>query len=307
MKQTPQSITVITGSTASGKSALAFALAKKMNGQIVSADSMQIYRRMNIGTAKPNAEERREVVHHMIDIAEPWEDYSVGLYREKADKIIDGLLSDGTPTIVCGGTGLYIDALLFEHSFGGAARDDEYRKALQARAETEGNAVLYETLKSEDSESARTLHPNDVKRVIRALEILKTTGKKKSEQSDGLKPPRRDYRLFVLTMPREILYEKINKRVGQMIANGLIEETERLKAEGISADQLSMKAIGYAEVLRYLNGDIKKGDMIELIQQNTRNYAKRQITYFKKLRGAEFADAETVKKILTLETQNLSL
>lgn len=283
---------VIAGPTASGKSALALKLAKQIGGQIVSADSMQIYRRMDIGTAKPTAEEREEVVHHMIDIAEPREDFSVGLYRAKADPVIDKLSANGIPPIVCGGTGLYINALLFEHAFGGGTRDDGYRELLWERAAKEGNTALYETLMKEDPESAAGLHPNDVKRVIRALEILRLTGRKKSEQTDAEKPPRRGYRLCVLTLPREVLYERINFRVDRMIRDGLIEETARLKAEGLNEGHLSMKAIGYAEVLRYLNGQLKKENMLELIKQNTRNYAKRQITYFKKMKGAVFLDAE---------------
>jgi len=291
---------IIAGPTASGKSALAMKLAKEAGGQIVSADSMQIYRRMDIGTAKPSLSERAEIIHHMIDVIEPCEDYSVGLYRAQADAVIRSLTEQNVVPIVCGGTGLYISSLLFEREYGGGtARDDKYRKALWDAAQNEGGDTVYALLEKEDPESARTLHPNDVKRVIRALEILRLTGRKKSEQKDVLRPPRREYKLFVLSLPREVLYKRINFRVDCMIDNGLIEEVEQLKHEGLTSEHMSMKAIGYAEVLRYLKSELKKDEMINLIKQNSRNYAKRQITYFKAMPGADFVDAETAYNALS--------
>ena len=291
---------VITGPTCSGKSRLALELALKTNAGIISCDSMQIYKHMDIGTAKPTLNEREAVPHYMIDVAEPDFDYSVSLFRDGADTAVKELDEKNKPVIAAGGTGLYIKALLYENSFGNAAKDEKIRAGYNALLAEKGKEYIYKLLVKEDPEAAARLHVNDTKRVIRALEIVKLSGKTKTSIIVGdqtKNAPRYPHKIFVLNPDREKLYKRIGERVDKMIADGLIEETESLLKRGFHGGLNSMKAIGYAEIINYLNGGLKKDEAAELIKQNTRRYAKRQITFFKGFKDAVWLDKYSIKDL----------
>lgn len=277
-------IIAVVGATASGKSALALELAKRYNGEIVSCDSMQIYREMNIGTAKPTKEEMLEVRHHMIDIVEPDTAFSCEDYARLASVAIDDICSRGRLPIVCGGTGLYLDTLLRGGSSAPSFDTAEIRAQLCARAEVEGIMPLYEELKAVDPESAECIHPNNEKRVIRALEIYIATGKKKSELDRLSASVDSVYDASVICLSyknRQILYDRIDSRVDQMLADGLVEETVRLMDMGVfEANQTASQAIGYKELFPYIRGDESLESAVEALKRSTRRYAKRQITWF---------------------------
>ncbi len=273
---------VICGATASGKTSLAVDCALKLNSQVISADSQLVYKGLNVGTAKPTAEEMRGVPHHMIDVAEPQCNFSVGDYKEQAKKIINNLISEGKTPVICGGTGFYINSLLFDMSYGGTGADEKVRQKYAKILEREGKEYLYGLLSERDGETALKLHPNDVKRVIRALEILDVSGKKKSEMRDSLTPVY-DYLAVAVNYPRAELYSRIEKRVDEMFKRGLVEEVKGLLAQGIDETCQCMQAIGYKEVLNCLKNGDNQSTMRDIIKQNTRRYAKRQITFFKKM------------------------
>ena len=279
-----EKILVVCGPTASGKTALAVRAAQLLGGEVVSADCMLVYKGLDIGTAKPTAEERGGVPHHMIDVVPPTAAYSVGDYQAQADAVCADILRRGKVPVVCGGTGFYIQSLLFSRAHGGAGADAAVREKYERIAREEGNGALFARLAAVDPESAQRLHPNDVKRVVRALEIFELTGRRKSEQCDGF-VPRRPYLAVALNYPREELYRRINLRVEKMLEAGLVREVEGLLAAGVSENSQSMQGIGYKEVLEYLKGNYSHSTMRDIIQQNTRRYAKRQITFFKKLPG----------------------
>ena len=281
---------MICGPTAVGKTAAAMAVAMELHTEILSADSMQIYRGLDIGSAKPSADERREVPHFLIDIADPKETYSVAQYREDFDRCIAERFADRVP-VVCGGTGLYFNAILYEYDFGGAHDDGTVRARLKARSEAEGREALFEELRRIDPVTASQLSPNDEKRVIRALEIYQLTGRKKSDFSPRL-TNRYDFTVIGLQRERQVLYQMINSRVLCMIRDGLIEEVEGLLAAGVRQDAQCMQAIGYKEIVEYLSGRCSREEAIARIQQATRNYAKRQITWFKRLPGIHWLDAD---------------
>lgn len=270
---------VICGPTASGKTELAVRLAKKTGGEVISADCMLVYRGLDIGTAKPAESEKEGVPHHMIDIADPCDSYSVSEYTETAGTILKGLLEKGRQPVVCGGTGFYITSLLFPRQNGNTAADPALRGELYRFAEENGNHRLWERLKEADPESAGKLHENDIRRVVRALEIVYTTGRKKSEQNDG-RTPVFDYAAFAFDYPREVLYDRINRRTDAMLKAGLIEETDRLLRGGVPENAQCMQGIGYKETCLYLKNEIDYGTLRDIIAKNTRNYAKRQITFF---------------------------
>ena len=271
---------VIAGPTASGKSKLAIELAKRIDGEIISADSMQIYKYMDIGTAKITQPEMENIPHHMLDCVSPKESFSVGDYVEKTTEIIDNIKKEKTP-IICGGTGLYIDSLIYKRTLAGVCRDDEIRRDLMKIKEEKGNEYIYDMLKKVDLETAEKFHISDVPRIIRALEIHQITGKKKSELIDE-KEKRFDFSAYYIDIPREVLYERINKRVDQMVGNGLFEEFSFLvKKFDLNAENQSMKAIGYKEIFNLESGVWTKEETIEKIKQFSRNYAKRQFTWFK--------------------------
>lgn len=296
-----QIVLVICGATASGKTRLAVDCALKFNTEIISADSQLIYKGLNIGTAKPTKEEMRGVKHHMIDVVEPTESFSVSDYAEKALPVLEKLLSSGKMPIICGGTGFYINSLLYDFGYGNAAADETVRKSYAKFLEENGKDALFAKLKEVDPETAEILHPNDTKRVIRALEIFKVSGKKKSAQND--KPiSKYDYICVAVNYPREELYTRINKRVDEMFKQGLTEEVESLLKRGIDEKYQCMQAIGYKEVVSGLkNGDLQS-DMSDIIKQNTRHYAKRQITFFKKMSNLVWLEPEdaTAEKIAEL-------
>jgi tRNA dimethylallyltransferase len=277
-------IYAVVGPTASGKSALALELAKRHGGEIISCDSMQIYKRMDIGTAKPTAEEQSEVRHHLIDIVEPDVDFSCEDYVAYADKAIADCVARGKLPIICGGTGLYLDTLLRGGNSAPVADTSVIRAELTARAESEGADAIYAELMRVDRESAENIHPNNLKRVIRALEIYYSCGVPKSELDRASKQiePRYDASVLMLRYAdRDILYRRIEKRVDQMIAEGLLEETRALMREGVfEKNGTAAQAIGYKELLGYLRGEQSLEDAIADLKTATRRYAKRQITWF---------------------------
>lgn len=295
-------ILVIGGATATGKTAFAVEMAKRLNGEVVSADCMLVYRGMDIGTAKPTEEEKRGVPHHMIDVVSPAEPFSVSDYERMALPICEDILVRGKVPVVCGGTGFYMQSLLFSRSNGGAGADPALRARYEKLAAEEGNEALFARLAAIDPESAAVLHPNDVKRVIRALEIFELTGRKKSEQRDGM-TPRFPYLAVCFDYPRAALYRRIERRVDEMLAQGLVEEVRSLLAAGVPETAQSMQGIGYKEVLEFLKNACLHSTMSDIIKQNTRRYAKRQITYFKKfpaMRPLDASDAGNADRVTEL-------
>ncbi|MFL0196380.1 tRNA (adenosine(37)-N6)-dimethylallyltransferase MiaA [Clostridium sp. WILCCON 0269] len=275
---------ILTGPTAVGKTDISIELAKNLNGEIISADSMQIYRYMNIGSAKITKEEMQGIHHHLIDVIEPDESFNVSKYKSLAQKTIEEVYNKNKFPMVVGGTGLYINSLIFNYNFTDAKVDIGYRNYLQNLAETQGKCHLHSLLKNVDSESYERLYPNDLKRIIRALEVYKLTGKTIGEFSDRANLYDIPYKIgyFVLNMNRNELYERINRRVDIMMEQGLIDEVKKLKSMGYTSDMQSMKGIGYKEVMGYLDGEISLDEAIYLIKKGSRNYAKRQLTWFRK-------------------------
>ncbi len=298
----PQKVLVICGATASGKTRLAVDCALKFNTEIISADSQLIYKGLNIGTAKPSIEEMRGVKHHMIDVVEPTETFSVSDYSERALSVLEKLFSEGKTPIICGGTGFYINSLLFDLGYGNAAADETVRTKYANFLEKYGKVALFDKLKEVDPETAAVLHTNDAKRVIRALEIYEVSGKKKSAQNDIL-VPKYDYVAVAINYPREELYERINRRVDEMFEQGLVEEVQSLLRRGIDENCQCMQAIGYKEVIFGLNNSSLQSTMSDIIKLNTRHYAKRQVTFFKKMPNLvwlapEDATADRIAEIL---------
>lgn len=276
-------ILCVVGPTASGKTDYAVELALKCGGEVVSCDSMQIYKHMDIGTAKPTADEMKGVKHHMIDIIEPNESFSVARFSEMARECIDDILLRGKTPVLCGGTGLYFDSTINNINFIQMDTDEEYRKDLESAAKVFGNEYVYKILKRVDEESAESIHPNNLKRVIRALEIYKTTGKKKSElDKEQLSEPLYEPEITGLMHDREVLYDRINKRVDIMMEKGLVDEVSDLIKIGIDTDATSMQAIGYKEIIEYLDGKTSLSDAVDKIKRESRRYAKRQLTWFKR-------------------------
>ncbi len=274
-----QKIVCIVGPTASGKTKLGIELCKALNGEVVSADSMQIYKDMDIGTAKPSMEERNGVPHHLFDIVEADEAYSVSRFVEDADKAIADIASRGKLPVVVGGTGLYIDALIRGGGF--AEYDEEYRKELMAKEPEE----LFEMLRAVDPKSAERLHIKDIKRICRALEIYHLSGKTIGEHNEMTQqcPPRYDAKIIGLTCEyRQILYDRIEKRVDEMLRMGLLEETKCLLDKGVPEAATSMQAIGYKEIIPALQGKVSLDEAVSLLKQSTRRLAKRQLTWFRR-------------------------
>ncbi len=276
----------VLGATASGKSALALYLAQRHGGEIVSCDSMQIYRGMDIGTAKPTAEEMREVPHHMIDILDPDEDFSAGDFADTAGKAIDGIVSRGRLPIVCGGTFLYLDSLTEVSSLSEASKDEALRAELERYAAENGAAALHGKLAQIDPESAAAIHENNVKRVVRAIEIYETTGRPKSEWdrlSKESEPPYKAHRIAITYHDRELLYRRIDRRVDIMMEQGLLREAETLYAKGnLEPKMIASQAIGYKEFKDYFEGRGTLAEAVEKIKQSSRNYAKRQLTWLRR-------------------------
>ena len=285
-------VIVVCGPTATGKTALGIELALRLGGEIVSADSMLVYRRMDIGTAKATAEERARVPHHMLDVCEPWEDYSVSRYVQEASAVCDGLLARGKIPVIVGGTGLYIDSLLAGRDFAGRQEgDDALRLRLEADYERLGGEAMLERLRAFDPERAAKLHPGDRRRIVRAMEIYQLTGKTitQHDRETQALPPRYQAKTIVLSFAdRADLYARIDRRVEQMVDAGLFDEVEALLKEGLSPACTAMQAIGYKEAVQALEGSISRQEAVERIQLNSRRYAKRQLTWFGRNREARW-------------------
>ena len=277
-------IIAIVGPTAVGKTALSLELAKEHNGEIISCDSMQIYRYMDIGTAKPTKEEMAEIKHHLIDIKNPDEDFSCADYAVLAKKAIDDIASRGKTPIFCGGTGLYLDSVLEIESFSSSVKDENYRTELEEYAKQNGNEALHSLLRAVDAKSANEIHPNNTTRVIRALEIYKCTGVPKSvwdEESKTKKPPYDASVFFLNCKSRETLVKRIEGRVDIMMEQGLLDEARFLYENGyLDEKYTSFSAIGYKELLPYLKGQDTLENCVERLKISTRQYAKRQLTWF---------------------------
>ena len=278
-------ILVIVGPTASGKTRMAVELAKAHNGEVVSADSMQIYRRMDIGTAKPTAEEMDGVPHHMIDVADPEEDFSVARYVELASACVDDILARGKLPIVAGGTGLYVDSLLSGRTFAAFSPESALRKELEEELAERGGEAMLEELSRVDPEAAARLHPNDHKRIVRALEVYRSTGKTISEHNRETRalPPRYEALTIGLNFQdRADLWARIDARVDQMAADGLEREVRELLSSGLSPRCTAMQAIGYKEFVAAVEGDMTWREAEELVKLRSRQYAKRQLTWFRR-------------------------
>ena len=295
-------IVIISGPTASGKSRVALELAEKFDGEIINADSMQVYRQMDIGTAKPPAEDRARVSHHLIDIVEPGEEYSAARFRIDATRAIEDITERGKLPFITGGTGLYIKALTMG-LVNGPGEDKSIRERLTKEAETGGAEVLYEKLKSVDPVSATRIHPNNLVRVIRALEVFYITGRPLSEIQAGhsFKETPFDALNIGLKLDRELLYERINHRTGEMIEAGLVEEVRGLLGQGYSRDLKPMLGLGYKEICAHLLGGVNLGEAISEIKKHTRHYAKRQMTWFNSMDILWFSPEDISGMITSIE------
>lgn len=276
-------ILIICGPTASGKSELAVKCAEILRSEIISADALDVYKGLNIGTAKPTAAEMHRIKHHLLDVVDADKTFSVGDYKELARPIVNDLINSGKVPVICGGTGFYIDSVLYDLSYGKSAANLVVREKYMTMAEKQGKNAVFDVLKSVDPETAVKLHPNDLKRVVRALEIFES-GTKKSDIVDE-RVPVYDYAAYCIDYDRENLYARIDERVDKMIENGLIQEVESLIKSGLTSDNQSMQGIGYKEIYSYFNGNYTLAEAISAIKLNTRHYAKRQITFFKRLKG----------------------
>lgn len=277
---------VLTGPTAVGKTSLSIALAKAVNGEIISADSMQVYQKMDIGSAKIRPEEMDGVKHYLVDVLDPKEDFHIVKFQQMAKTAMEKIYAKGKIPILVGGTGFYIQAVTKDIDFTQARQEDSYRKDLELLAEEKGSEYLHEMLKKVDPKSAEVIHAHNVKRVIRALEFYHQTGQKISEHNERERQKESPYQFcyFVLNDRRECLYERIDQRVDQMIRNGLVQEVQMLKERGCTKQMVSMQGLGYKEIFSYLEGDCSLEEAVYIIKRDTRHFAKRQLTWFKRER-----------------------
>ncbi|WML56703.1 tRNA (adenosine(37)-N6)-dimethylallyltransferase MiaA [Neobacillus sp. PS2-9] len=289
-----QNVLVIIGPTAVGKTKLSIEMAKRYNGEIISGDSMQIYRGMDVGTAKITKEEMEYIPHHLIDIKEPFESFSVAEFQELVRAKIAEIDKKGKLPIIVGGTGLYIQSVIYDYQFSDVSGDEAYRLQLEERVKEVGNEALHEELKEIDPGSAAQIHPNNVRRVIRALEIYHLTGKTMQEYQSHQQPDLLYNTAIVgLTMDRDQLYERINLRVDMMMDEGLLPEVKALYQQGLRECQ-SIQAIGYKEIYEYLDGKVTLNEAVENLKQNSRRYAKRQLTWFRNKMKVEWFDMSNV-------------
>lgn len=281
-----QPLVILAGPTAAGKSALSVSLAEKIGGEIISADSMQVYRHMDIGSAKIRLEEMRGIPHHMIDVLDPAEEFNVVIFQQMVKKCLKGIYERGHIPILTGGTGFYIQAILYDIDFTENEENTQLRKRLELTAAEKGSRFLHDRLKEVDEASARAIHPNNVKRVIRALEFHELSGGRISDHNaaERQKEPAYLSLYFVLTDHRAALYDRIDRRVEQMLKEGLVEEVKGLRASGCTRDMVSMQGLGYKEILSYLEGELTLEQAEYLIKRDTRRFAKRQLTWFKRER-----------------------
>ena len=296
-------VLVLAGPTAVGKTELSLKLAEKLNGEIISTDSMQIYKYMDIGSAKISQEEMKEINHHLIDVVDPNVEFSVVDFKNKAQKVMYELIEHNKLTILTGGTGLYINALTCNMNFTEADKDEEYRKYLNELADEKGDKFIHDMLKEIDPISYNSIHYNNRKRVIRALEVYKVTNKPFSSFNSGEEFYNSEYDVYyyVLTMNREKLYERINRRVDIMFEKGLLDECIKLKKMGYNSFMQSMQGIGYKEIFLYLENKITLEEAKDMIKQGSRNYAKRQLTWFRRDPRAVFLDKDTLSEEEILE------
>lgn len=301
-----KNVIVIAGPTASGKTKLSIELAEKYNGEIISADSMQVYKYMDIGTAKPDKAEMKGVRHYLIDEITPDVEFSVAKFQSLALKYIDEILKKGKLPIIAGGTGLYINSLIYNIQFSETISDWKLREELKREAEIKGNEFLHNELRKIDPEAAERIHKNDIKRIIRAIEVYRCTNKPISyhQEISRAVPPEYNYIVFGLRIDREKLYERINKRVDLMMEKGLVEEVRQLVRMGYDKNSIAMQGLGYKEILWYLKGIVTLDEAVYLLKRDTRHYAKRQITWLKKINGIHWIDVddsietgEIIKKI----------
>lgn len=281
-----QKLIILTGPTAAGKTALSIELAHAINGEIISADSMQVYRHMNIGSAKITPEEMQGVKHYLVDILEPFEDFNIVLFQKYAKQAIAEIYAKQKVPIIVGGTGFYIQSVLYDIDFQKSDEDSALRKELEAIAAQKGATYLHNMLRECDEKAADAIHENNVKRVIRAIEFFKQTGQKISEhnETEHSKESAYDSRYFVLTDERQKLYENIDRRVDMMIENGLVAEVKHLLDMGCKRDSTAMQGLGYKEIISYLEGEITLEEAIYIIKRDTRHFAKRQLTWFRRER-----------------------
>lgn len=298
-------VLIIAGPTAVGKTELSLNLAKELNGEIISADSVQLYKGMDIGSATPSEEELSVVKHHLINEVDPKKDYNVAIFSKTARKLIKEIHAKGKLPIVVGGTGLYVNSLMYEMDFSEQIKDDNLRKKLRDEADENGVKFIHDKLNELDPKAAKKIHPNNVKRVIRALEVNILTGENMSDfKKDPIKTKDFDPILICLRRNRRLLYVRINKRVDLMLEDGLIEEVKKLREDGLTMEHTSMKAIGYKEVMGYLDGKYDYDLMKTILKKNTRNFAKRQLTWFRRYEDAIWIDLnknsfeKTFKKIV---------
>ena len=277
-------LVILTGPTAVGKTKASIGLAKAIGGEIISADSMQVYKQMDIGSAKIKHSEMEGVPHYLVDILEPDEEFHVVLFQQMAKQAIQKIYEKGKIPILVGGTGFYIQAVLYDIDFSENEKDTSYREELEKLAQTKGAEYLHDLLREVDEKSAQDIHANNVKRVIRALEYFHQTGEKISEHNEEQRKKVSPYNFsyFVLNDERAHLYEKINLRVDQMINEGLVSEVQSLKEKGYTRDMVSMQGLGYKEMLDYLDNKCSLEEAVEIIKRDTRHFAKRQITWFKR-------------------------
>lgn len=295
-------VIIIAGPTAVGKTKYAIDLAIALDGEIVSADSMQIYKFMNIGSAKPTAEEMKLAKHHLVDEIDPRSDFSVAQYQALAKDKINQIFQDGKIPIVSGGTGLYLNALIYDMDFSVMPRREGYRETLEAKARKYGNEYVHQILHSLDPAAASRIHPNNLKKVIRALEVVESTGEGIKEFQASFVPVQ-DYEsiLIGLTRNRDELYDRINSRVDQLIEAGLVNEIQSLLEKGLTTDHISMKGIGYKEIIGFFNGEYGLEEAIEMVKRNTRHYAKRQLTWmrrYEKMKWFNLSDYDQEKEAL---------
>lgn len=305
----PFSIAIV-GPTATGKTAAGVFLSSALDGEVVSIDSMQVYRGMAIGTAKPGIDERQAIAHHMFDVVDPGDPFSAAAYRTLADQAVCSILARGKLPVLVGGTGLYLNALTYEMDFAGTGEDANFRGKLELQAQSsEGKRLLHQALEKVDPESALTLHENDSRRVIRALEIYHATGKPKSAHQSTYAEKKRlvDPLVIGLTMPREQLYQRINQRVESMMAAGLLEEVRALYQQGVAIHAQAMQAIGYKELYAVLQGKTTLAEAVALIQQRSRQYAKRQITWFSRDPRVQWIDITSYREPADLHSALLEI
>lgn len=289
---TKNKLIILAGPTASGKTSVSIDLAKILGGEIISADSMQVYKYMDVGTAKISVEEMQGVKHHLIDVLDPKEDFNIVKFQNMVKCSIEEIVKNGHIPILVGGTGFYIQSIIYDIDFNTEDDNSSVRKKLEEEYDTLGADFMYEKLKKIDSVSAGIIHKNNKKRIIRAIEFFLINNEPISSHNEVQRKKNSpyDYRFFVLNPPRDILYERINKRVDIMVENGLVDEVKKLREMGLSMENISMQGIGYKEIIEYLDGEVSLESAIENIKQNTRHMAKRQVTWFKREKDVIYVD-----------------